>query len=61
HLGRQVGRRAVALVEREGRARAEDYTEIAFDGRAAPGALIAGRIEAHDGRRARLDEWEIRP
>ncbi len=61
HLGRQVGRRVIALVEREGRARAEDFTEIAFEGAAAPGALVAGRITGHDGRRARLDAREIHP
>lgn len=54
HLDRQVGRRVFALVEREGRARAEDFTEIAFEGAAAPGALITGLITGHDGRRARL-------
>ena len=37
HLDRQVGRRVEALVEREGRARAADFTEIAFDGEAAVG------------------------
>jgi threonylcarbamoyladenosine tRNA methylthiotransferase MtaB len=44
-------------VEREGRARAEDFTEVAFQGDAAPGTVITGLIAGHDGRRARLDRW----
>jgi threonylcarbamoyladenosine tRNA methylthiotransferase MtaB len=52
HLDRQVGRRVEALVERDGRARAADFTEIAFDGKAAVGAVIAFRLNGHDGRRA---------
>ncbi|HEY1449084.1 MAG TPA: tRNA (N(6)-L-threonylcarbamoyladenosine(37)-C(2))-methylthiotransferase MtaB [Caulobacteraceae bacterium] len=58
HLDRQIGHRIVALVERPMRARAEDFTEIAFDGLAAPGSLIAGRVSGHDGRHARLSSWE---
>jgi len=54
HLDRQIGRRVTALVERAGRARAEDFTEFAFAGEAASGALITGEITAHDGRRATL-------
>jgi threonylcarbamoyladenosine tRNA methylthiotransferase MtaB len=54
HLDRQVSRRIEALVERPGRARAADFTEICFDGEAEPGTQIEGRIVAHDGRRARL-------
>ena len=57
-LDGQVGRPIVALVERPGRARAEDYTEIAFEGGAEAGALIAGRVASHDGVRARLGVWE---
>jgi threonylcarbamoyladenosine tRNA methylthiotransferase MtaB len=56
-LDRQVGRPVVALVERPGRARAEDFTEIAFDGEAEPGRLIAGLVASHDGVRARLTDW----
>jgi threonylcarbamoyladenosine tRNA methylthiotransferase MtaB len=52
HLDRQVGRTVTALVEREGLARAEDFTEIAFQGDAAPGNLIPLAIRGHDGRRA---------
>jgi threonylcarbamoyladenosine tRNA methylthiotransferase MtaB len=58
HLDRQTGRRVVALVERPGRARAEDFTEVAFDGEAAPGSLLTGKVTGHDGRRARLAHWE---
>jgi len=59
HLDRLVGRPVRALVEREGRARAEDFTEVAFQGEAAPGAVIAGMIGGHDGARARLEAWNL--
>jgi len=52
HLSRQTGRRVEALVERAGRARAADFTEIAFTGEAPTGGLVALRITGHDGRRA---------
>jgi threonylcarbamoyladenosine tRNA methylthiotransferase MtaB len=52
HLGGQVGRRVAALVEREGRARAADFTEIAFEGEAAVGGLVEVTVIGHDGRRA---------
>ena len=58
---RQVGRTVTALVERPGLARAEDFTEIAFDGEAVAGRLIRGRIAGHDGRRARLGAWKSAP
>ena len=51
HLQRQVGRTLNGLVEREGLARAEDFTEIAFTSAAAPGAVVALRVTGHDGRR----------
>jgi threonylcarbamoyladenosine tRNA methylthiotransferase MtaB len=57
HLERTVGHHVTALVERAGRARAEDYTEVAFDGAATPGDLISGRIDDHDTKRARLGDW----
>jgi len=57
HLASRIGRRVVALVEREGRARAEDFTEAAFEGDARPGSLIAGVLASHDGRMARLEAW----
>jgi threonylcarbamoyladenosine tRNA methylthiotransferase MtaB len=53
HLERQVGRTVGAVVERNGLARAADFTEIAFEGEAAPGALASLRVTGHDGRRAR--------
>ncbi len=59
HLGRTVGRTVSALVERPGRARAEDFTEVAFAGEAPPGTVIVGAISGHDGVRARLDAWTI--
>jgi threonylcarbamoyladenosine tRNA methylthiotransferase MtaB len=52
HLDRQVGRTARALVEQPGRARAADFTEIAFVGAARTGALVPMRLTGHDGRRA---------
>jgi threonylcarbamoyladenosine tRNA methylthiotransferase MtaB len=52
HLDAQVGRTVSALVEREGLARAEDFTEIAFEGAAEPGSIVELRITAHDGKRA---------
>jgi threonylcarbamoyladenosine tRNA methylthiotransferase MtaB len=52
HLDRQVGRRVEALVEQEGRARAADFTEIAFEGPAEVGAIGGFAITGHDGRRA---------
>ena len=59
HLDRLIGRRVIALVERPGQARAEDFTEIAFNGEAAPGALIAGVVVGHDTRRAALGAWTL--
>ncbi len=52
HLDQRVGRTLKGLVEGPGRARAEDFTEIAFSGEADPGALIRLRIVGHDGTRA---------
>jgi threonylcarbamoyladenosine tRNA methylthiotransferase MtaB len=52
HLDRQVGRTAQALVEQPGRARAADFTEIAFVGAAPLGAIVPMRLTSHDGRRA---------
>ncbi|HZZ87222.1 MAG TPA: radical SAM protein, partial [Caulobacteraceae bacterium] len=52
HLERQVGRRVPALVEREGRARAADFTEIGFEGAADVGRLVWLDITGHDGRQA---------
>jgi threonylcarbamoyladenosine tRNA methylthiotransferase MtaB len=56
HLDGRIGRTVHGLVEREGLARAEDFTEVAFEN--APGALaLPGRIvpltvTGHDGRKA---------
>ncbi len=57
HLDKTIGRTVSALVERPGRARAEDFTEVAFAGEATPGTVIVGVITGHDGGRARLDAW----
>ena len=51
HLSRQVGRTVSALVEREGLARAEDFTEVSFKGALRPGEIARLRIEGFaDGR-----------
>ena len=52
HLDRQVGRRLAGLVERPGVARAEDFTEIAFEGEAPIGEVAALQVVGHDGKRA---------
>jgi threonylcarbamoyladenosine tRNA methylthiotransferase MtaB len=52
HLDRQVGRRVEALIERPGRARASDFTEIAFEGYAPIGRLASFDVFGHDGRTA---------
>ncbi len=52
HLERQVGRTVTGLVERPGRARAPDFTEILFDGDAPDGALLPITVTGHDGARA---------
>jgi threonylcarbamoyladenosine tRNA methylthiotransferase MtaB len=52
HLDRQVGRTLSALVEREGVARAEDFTEVAFEGSATVGEIAAFTITGNDGKRA---------
>jgi len=57
HLDRQVGRTVRCIVEKPGVARAEDFTEVAFSGEAAPGSLINGVVSNHDQRRAILAEW----
>ena len=57
HLDRRIGSVVSALVERDGRARAEDFTEVTFAGTAQAGQVIAGVIAARDGTRARLDRW----
>jgi threonylcarbamoyladenosine tRNA methylthiotransferase MtaB len=52
HLGRQVGRTLQGLVERPALARAEDFTEMAFDGDAEPGGIVSLTVTGHDGQRA---------
>ena len=51
HLDRQAGRTLLGLVERPGVARAEDFTEIAFEGEAEVGGVAQLRVIGHDGRR----------
>ena len=52
HLAARIGAAVDGLVERPGRARAADYTELAFAGDAAPGALVRMIVTGHDGARA---------
>ncbi len=52
HLERQVGRTVRCLVERDGLARAEDFTEVAFASARTPGSVAELRITGHDGVRA---------
>lgn len=52
HLDRQVGRTLMGLVERPGVARAEDFTEIAFEGEAEVGRVAALRVTGHAGGKA---------
>jgi threonylcarbamoyladenosine tRNA methylthiotransferase MtaB len=58
HLDRLVGKTANVLVERPGRGRAEDFTEVTFAGEARLGSLISGPVATHDGSRAQLATWE---
>lgn len=51
HLERQVGRTLRGVVEREGLARAEDFTEIAFTGEAEVGGVAELQVTGHDGKR----------
>jgi threonylcarbamoyladenosine tRNA methylthiotransferase MtaB len=57
HLASRVGQSAAALVERDGGARAEDFTRVSFAGEAPPGTIIEGEIVGHDGQRAVLGGW----
>ncbi len=59
HLDRRVGSPVRALVERPGLARAEDFTQVAFEGHAAAGRLITGRLASHDCRHAHLRQWAV--
>ncbi len=56
HLDRQVGRTIRGLVERDGLARAEDFTEAAFVGAATAGEIITLQVVGHDGRRVLADQ-----
>jgi threonylcarbamoyladenosine tRNA methylthiotransferase MtaB len=51
HLSAQQGKVLSGLVERPGTARADDFTEIRFEGEAEPGQIIALRVTGHDGKR----------
>jgi threonylcarbamoyladenosine tRNA methylthiotransferase MtaB len=51
-LDGQIGRTVHGLVEREGLARAEDFTEVAFEGLAPAGSIVPLTVTGHDGRKA---------
>jgi threonylcarbamoyladenosine tRNA methylthiotransferase MtaB len=61
HLASLLGRTVSAVVERDGLARAEDFTEVLFTGEAAAGDIISVRIDGHDGRRAQAHAAIIQP
>jgi len=52
HLQRKIGSTVSGLVERPGLARAEDFTELSFEGIAEPGSIVALSITGHNGRQA---------
>ncbi|MDC7682658.1 tRNA (N(6)-L-threonylcarbamoyladenosine(37)-C(2))-methylthiotransferase MtaB [Asticcacaulis sp. BYS171W] len=52
HLDRQVGREISAVVEKDGFARAADFTEVLFEGTATIGGIAHLRVTGHDGKRA---------
>jgi threonylcarbamoyladenosine tRNA methylthiotransferase MtaB len=56
HLDSRTGVTVHGLVEREGLARAEDFTEVAFEsdlgGLAQPGQIVPLTVTGHDGRKA---------
>jgi len=52
HLQRKIGSTVSGLVERPGLARAEDFTELSFEGVAEPGSIVALSITGHNGRQA---------
>jgi threonylcarbamoyladenosine tRNA methylthiotransferase MtaB len=52
HLEARMGAVVNGLVEREGLARAEDFTEIALEGFAPAGTVVPVLLTGHDGRRA---------
>lgn len=55
HLDAQVGRVLSGLIEREGVARAEDFTEIVFTGAAEAGTIRPMRVTGHDGKRVQAE------
>jgi threonylcarbamoyladenosine tRNA methylthiotransferase MtaB len=52
HLDAQVGAVVRAIVEGCGRARAQDFTDVAFEGSMNAGEIVSLRIVSHDGKRA---------
>ncbi|HEY4030408.1 MAG TPA: tRNA (N(6)-L-threonylcarbamoyladenosine(37)-C(2))-methylthiotransferase MtaB [Caulobacteraceae bacterium] len=52
HLEARIGLTVHGLVERDGLARAEDFTEVAFEELAPAGSIVPLTITGHDGRKA---------
>ncbi|MCA1952208.1 MAG: tRNA (N(6)-L-threonylcarbamoyladenosine(37)-C(2))-methylthiotransferase MtaB [Hyphomicrobiales bacterium] len=50
HLDARVGSAGMALVERDGLGRLDDFTPVRIAGAAEPGSLVPIRITGHDGR-----------
>ncbi|MDQ0465421.1 threonylcarbamoyladenosine tRNA methylthiotransferase MtaB [Caulobacter ginsengisoli] len=60
HLDAQVGRTLNGLVEKPGVARADDFTELAFEGPAPVGEIVPFKITGHDGVRAiAVQDWAV--
>lgn len=51
HLDTRVGQEMTVLVEKPGTARADDFTPVALDVPARPGALLSAQMISHDGVR----------
>jgi len=51
HLQRQVGQTLAGLVEKDGLARADDFTEITFEGLSPVGEIAPFVVTGHDGKR----------
>jgi len=49
HLDQRLGAGLSVLVEKPGRGRAADFTEVRFDAPARPGAILSMRAASHDG------------
>jgi len=55
HLGTQIGRELLVLIEKPGLGRAEDFTEVRLAETHAVGHIVRVRAAGHDGRRLRAE------